>query len=335
MILTNELKVSMMVLMGLWIFPDQLLQFAQTPIDDIPQTKIALGERLFFDPILSSNRTVSCASCHKPEFAFADNLIFSVGVGNMPTTRNSPTAMYMSGRKAFFWDGRASRLEEQALIPIAESREMNLPIAEAIARLDQSPFYRKAFYLVFQDRPMPHLLGAALASYQRSLGKRSSAFDRYRAGDEKAMSTQAVRGLELFLGKARCGQCHAGTDFTDDAFRNIGLVDLQINEPFTLLPEEHGRFNVTKVKADVGKFKTPHLRNIALTAPYMHDGSIATLREVIRFYNDGSRKIHRHWNVDSLLLKPLNLTRREEKALEVFLQQLTDKELTTLRNSKK
>lgn len=323
------------VLTGLWVFSGQAFRTALPPSDDIPQTKVALGERLFFDPILSSNRTVSCASCHKPEFAFADNRAFSLGVGNTPTARNSPTAMYMSGRKALFWDGRATHLHEQALMPIADSREMNLPISAAITRLNESDYYRKAFEQVFRSKPTSLLLGEALASYQMSLGKYTSAFDRYREGEETAMPARAILGLELFLGKAKCSLCHVGTDFTDDAFRNIGLTDLDTAKLASLSPDEWGRFNVTKEKADLGKFKTPHLRNIALTAPYMHDGSIKTLRKVIRFYNDTSRKINRHWNLDTILVAPLKLSRREEKDLEIFLENLTDGELINTNKTRK
>lgn len=296
----------------------------EPPGDDLPATPEQLGEKLFFDPILSGDRTVSCASCHKPEFAFADNQSLSLGVKATPSERNTPTATYMVKRGVFFWDGRAATLEEQALMPIADPREMNLSIDEAVGRLNGDPYYAAAFQKVFQAKPDKSSLATALARFQLTLSAYNSPFDRYMKGDEKAMSAAAIRGLELFVGKARCDKCHRGTDFSDDVFRDIGLRDITPKTLSSLNPEQLGRFSISKDSADIGKFKTPHLRNIAVTAPYMHDGSIKTLKEVIRFYNVTKGKIHLSLNLDVQMRDTVQLNEQEELDLELFLNALTD-----------
>jgi len=281
-----------------------------------------LGERLFFDPILSRDSTVSCASCHKPEFAFADNAPLSKGVQGRKGTRNAPSAMNMADRNHYFWDGRAATLEEQAMGPIENPVEMDLPLTEAVLRLKNSPYYKKSFEVLFGSEPTKELLAKAIAEFERTLETSNTPFDDYiRKNDTSALSASARRGLDLFNGKARCFDCHFGVDFTgNDQFRNIGLYNgKDLNDK--------GRYEVTKNPADLGKFKTPGLRNIALTAPYMHNGMHKTLREVIEYYNDPDKFVPNSINRDTLI-KPLGLTEQEMKDLENFLLSLTDRRFT-------
>lgn len=281
-----------------------------------PQTSEQLGERLFNDVILSVDRTLSCASCHKAAFAFADNMARSPGVNGNITDRNTPSVMYLSQHKHFFWDGRAKTYEEQALGPIASPKEMGLPLPEAEKRLQESPFYQQAFRQVYQAGPSLALMARALADFQRSLAPHNSPYDRYVAGDIDALSPAAVRGMELFIYDANCVFCHKEPYFDNDAYFNIGLFDgKKLNDV--------GRFGISRDSADLGGFATPPLRNIALTAPYMHDGSMNTLREVLDYYNEPDKVVKNSRNRHKEM-KPLNLTKQKISDLEAFLNSLTD-----------
>jgi cytochrome c peroxidase len=284
-----------------------------------PTTKAELGEKLFFDPILSSDRTISCGSCHKPAQAFADTGAVSRGVGGRKGTRNSPSAMNLSLQKIFFWDGRKSNLEEQALEPISNPVEMNLPIAKAVARLRTSKSYNTWFKKIFDQSPSSKNLAEALAAFERTLETTDSPFDEWKfSGDTTAVSESAKRGFVLFNGKAKCITCHFGADLTTNEFRNIGLFDAkQLNDS--------GRFKISRKMEDVGRFKVPALRNIAVTFPYMHNGMFRTLDEVIDFYNDPSKIVPGAINRDTLFAKPLDLTAMEKSDLKEFLFSLTDR----------
>jgi cytochrome c peroxidase len=284
-----------------------------------PTDKAALGKRLFFDPILSRNRTISCASCHREAFAFADTSVVSVGVFGRKGKRNTPSAMNVLLQSSFFWDGRATTLEEQALIPIVNPDEMDLPIDVAVKRLNGSRGYRAYFKQVFGELPTKTNLAQALTAFQQTLETPETPFDDWRMNDnEAAVSESAKRGFALFNEKANCVQCHFGTNFSDTEFRNIGLFDGKILT-------DSGRAAITKKAADLGKFKIGPLRNVALTAPYMHNGMFKTLAEVIDYYNDPDKVIDNSINRDPLLSKPLGLTKQEKKDLEAFLRSLTDK----------
>lgn len=298
-----------------------LMAFQSKLTDKEPVTKVQLGEKLFFDPILSSKRTISCATCHRPEFAFADTSQFSSGVDGIPTNRNTPSAMNLAGRLQLFWDGRAGTLEEQALQPIVAVNEMNLPITEAVARLNADTDYTKAFKKIFKSKPTERTLAEALAAYERTLETANTPYDRYLNGDETAMSPDAIRGRILFVGKANCANCHSGEDFTADRFKNIGLYD---GKRFT----DAGRFTITKDSTHIGHFKVPGLRNVALTAPYMHDGSFKTLKEVIDYYNRPDDLVKNGLNRDLSLSSPLGLTESEIADIEAFLHALTDDRFT-------
>lgn len=282
-----------------------------------PETPEALGELLFSDPILSSNETQSCASCHIPAFGFADTMAVSLGAEGQVGNRNTPGITNMSARPYYFWDGRAPSLEFQALQPIANPVEMNLPVDVAITRLLKDARYQLAFQRVYGHAPDSAALGDALAAFMRTLETGNTPFDRWMQGAKTAMSTSAVRGRVIFMEKGKCFDCHFGPDFTGDEFRNIGLfngADLH----------DTGRFDISKNSADLGKFKTPGLRNVAVTPPYMHNGMFKTLREVIDYYDNPTHFIPNGINRDTLLAQPLSLTEQEKTDLEAFLHALTD-----------
>ncbi|UPK70028.1 cytochrome-c peroxidase [Chitinophaga filiformis] len=282
-----------------------------------PLTRAQLGEQLFFDPILSGDRTISCASCHKPQFAFADTVAFSQGIHGQLTRRNTPSITNQRGRPSFFWDGRSASLEEQAKQPIISAAEMGLPIEEAVKRLNADSSYVRAFRTLFNSVPTERNLLNALAAYERTLETANSPYDRYINGDDHAISPEAARGRLLFIGKANCSNCHSGEDFTADRFKNIGLYN------GTTLADA-GRFEVTKDSAQMGFFKVPGLRNVAVTAPYMHNGMFKTLREVIQYYNKPDAIVDNGIKRDLSLNTPLNLTDTEINELEAFLKTLTD-----------
>lgn len=281
------------------------------------EARAELGRKLFFDPILSSDRTISCASCHKPEFAFADNAPVSKGVGGALGTRNTPSVMNSTARVSFFWDGRARSLEEQARFPIENPVEMNLPIEQALERLNADPYYSAEFQRLYGGPATVKSLGSALAAFQKTLETTNSPYDRYQLGDDDALSPAAKRGRLLFIDKANCATCHAGEDFTSDRFENIGLYNgKELND--------RGRGAITGLPQDDGMFKVPGLRNVALTAPYMHNGMFATLREVVEYYNDPDRFVSDSINRDAKLDKPLGLTEDEIDDIVAFLESLTD-----------
>nr|MBS0037821.1 cytochrome-c peroxidase [Saprospiraceae bacterium] len=276
----------------------------------------ALGEMLFEDVILSADFSISCATCHKPEFAFADTVKFSVGINGHPGTRNTPSAMNVLGRTALFWDGRASSLEEHALQPISNPLEMGLPIPVAIERLKNHPEYPTLFDKVYGEAPDSNLLANALAEFQRTLETVNTQWDRYAIHGED-IDPAVLRGKAIFDSKGMCLECHFTPDFTADEFKNIGTFDGgEFADP--------GRYKITGDSSDLGKFKVPGLRNVAITAPYMHNGMFATLEEVLEFYNDTRSVIPHPINQDSLLQEPLGLTEKERGDVVAFLRALTD-----------
>lgn len=281
-------------------------------------TRAALGKKLFNDKILSLDSSISCASCHKPGFAFADTAAFSKGIGGKLTSRNVPSVLNMKNRPYYFWDGRAASLDIQSLMPIENPDEMGLPVAEAVQRLNRSKTYRQLFLQVFRQTPNRDNLAAALSAYERTLETVDSRFDDWSNGLGKLTASEE-RGRQLFIGsKAKCFDCHAQEDFTTDEFRNIGLYD-----DWKLT--DAGLFNITGKEEDKGKFKIPGLRNVAVTAPYMHNGMFRSLEQVIDYYNDPSAFVMDPINIDPLLKRPLGLTDREKKDLVAFLKSLTDK----------
>lgn len=300
----------------LWLLP--LIIWGLFAARPLPLTEVALGEALFFDPILSADYTVSCASCHKPEFAFADSARFSRGVAGKVGVRNTPSVMNMSAREHFFWDGRAASLEAQVVGPVENPMEMNLPFSQVVNRLRNNLQYRSRFLLVYGVLPDSTHLVRAIAAYERTLETDQTPNDRWLNDEAEGLSEAQIRGRDLFMSKrSRCFDCHFTPDFTADEFRNIGLFDGKALN-------DSGRFLVSRKPEDIGKFKTPGLRNVALTAPYMHNGQFRTLREVIDYYDEPG-KFHPHAiNRDTILPKKIGMSEREKQDLEAFLHALTD-----------
>ncbi len=285
------------------------------PGKKVAVTRQSLGKMLFFDPILSSDSSISCASCHKPENYFADNRDFSLGVGGKKTARNTPSVLNMANRDQLFWDGRAHSLEHQALFPIRDPNEMNLPAGEAVARLNRNKRYSRLFRLVYRCPPNEKNLGDALAAYESTLETAGSKFDLSMKGKAR-LTEDELEGQRIFVGKGNCFDCHFGQDFTGDEFKNIGLYDgITYRDP--------GRFGVTRDSADLGKFKVPGLRNVARTGPYMHDGSFRTLREVIDYYANPGQRVPGAIGTDNTVRKGLDLNEKEKQQLEAFLNTLT------------
>ena len=298
--------------------------FAQTTlgtpdIDDIeypndePHSpeEINLGKTLFFDTRLSLNEKQSCASCHNPDLGFSDGLKTSLGTMGGKVNRNSPHLYNLAWSATLFWDGRSSSLEDQALGPIQAAGEMNLPLSEVVPRLSKVPFYQKQFKVVYGESGLTiENVAKAIAAFERTIISDNSAYDKYIAGNISAMSPSAIRGLALFTGEANCANCHDGPNFTDDSFHNIGVSPVSI---------DRGRANIPGSEELVGAFKTPGLRNIVFSAPYMHDGSESTLEDVINYYNKGGT----HKKSLSSLIKPLNLNSIEIADLVAFLGALT------------
>ncbi len=294
------------------------------PADNPPTAEtIALGRRLYYDPILSKDGTISCASCHQPDFGFADPRQFSVGVAGGTGNRQAPSVLNSAYYTTQFWDGRAASLEEQAVGPMQNPVEMAHTLENIEKALAADPSYVEAFEKAFGPGPITAENAAkAIASFERTVLSGNSPFDRYMyGGDETALSDQAKLGLEVFRSKERgnCAVCHTIEEdhalFSDSKFHNLG-VGAETDGTF----KDPGRFKVTNVEADTGAFKTPTLRNIAQSAPYMHDGSLATLKDVVDFYiGAGNSNPHR----DPELKELDHLTREERDALVVFMESLT------------
>lgn len=324
---------------------------AAAPADN-PQTpeKIALGEKLFFDGRLSANGTVACASCHDPRLAFTDGRPVSVGIHNRVGQRNSPSVLNALYNKFQFWDGRAATLETQAALPIVNPVEMGqLTLDSAVARVAAVPMYRDYFRRVFGRQANGTDLVRAIAAYERSQISFDAPFDHYIAGDSNAIDASAKRGWVLFNTRGRCNLCHALTDttrrpttFTDDTFHNIGVMivrhnvvalarqaeqavskgdTIAIDRAAILTPMSAlGRYLVTRKDSDMASFKTPDIRNVMVTAPYFHDGSAATLWDVMDHYNKGAG-IRDPWlDVD---MQPLALHETEIDDLVALMASLT------------
>lgn len=311
------MKVNFWILMAcsmLFMAGCKYFHFGEKTVAPV-KTEILLGKTLFFDPILSADRKISCASCHKPEFAFADTTAFSKGINGLLTSRNTPSAMNVADRPYLFWDGRSPTLEDQVLHPIANPSEMGFNVGKVIKRLESSAFYVQSFQMIYNQKPTAELLGKAIAAFERSLETGDTPFDRFLRGDSTAVSQSAMRGRKLFIGKANCFDCHFSPDFTGDEFKNIGLFN---GKEFN----DSGRYKVSKNLADIGAFKVPGLRNVALTAPYMHNGTFASLRQVVEYYNNPSVFVQNAIGTDELI-KPLQLTEQEKSDLVAFLESLT------------
>jgi cytochrome c peroxidase len=275
--------------------------------------KAELGKLLYFDTRLSKDNTVSCATCHSPKFGYTDGAPVSTGIRGQKGGRSAPTVINRAYSLAQFWDGRAPSLEEQAKGPIANPIEMGNTHSAVVQTLKGIPGYMAMFKSVFgtEDITIDHV-AKAIATFERTVLSGNSPYDKYKAGNKKAMSASAIRGMDVYFNKAKCDQCHEGINLTTNAYHNLGVGTDQPKP-------DAGRMDFTKNEADWGAFKTPTLRDIALTAPYMHDGSLKTLEEVVEYYDKGGVK---NKNLDEKI-KPLKLTAVEKKDLVEFLKALS------------
>ena len=276
-----------------------------------------LGKRLFFDPILSNDKSISCASCHHPDLAFTDGLSLSKGVGSRIGSRNAPSLANVAYHPYLTREGGVPTLEMQILVPIQEHAEFDFNILLIADRMKEDSTYVRASREAYGRDPDPFVITRAISSFERTIISGDSRYDRFINDDRGSLSVDEQRGRDLFFSeRLACSACHGGFNFTNYAFENNGLYP-DYNDP--------GRFRVTGVESDRALFKVPSLRNVDITSPYMHDGSIATLQEVVEHYNSGGRN-HPHKNN---LIKPLYLTAIEKADLVAFLRTLTDQSFLT------
>jgi cytochrome c peroxidase len=283
---------------------------------------VQLGRQLFFDTRLSSDDDLSCASCHIPEKAYTDGLPVARGHRGKMLSRNTPTLLHLREYLSFFWDGRSSTLQDQIIEVMNNPNEMNMSADELEKKLRRIPGYVEQFNKLFGTEITLSGVTRAIVAFEETLVTERAPFDRFMAGNPNSLNPSARRGLELFQNKGKCAFCHKGFNFTDSNFHNIG-VPPRANDSGRRNNSNHdeGRMAVTGRAGDRGAFKTPTLRNIAQTAPYMHNGVFETLEEVIEFYNDGGGK---NPNLD-IQMEALRLTPREKKDLVAFLKALTGK----------
>lgn len=284
------------------------------PSDNLPtQNRIALGKKLFFDSILSRDNTISCGSCHLEDKYFTDNLKVSKGIENRQGIRNAPTIINVAYHPYFFWDGGNPTLEQQVLGPIENPLEMDFDVNRVVERLLIHDEYPSLFQEAYGKDPSVYTLTRAIACYERTIIRGNSRYDDYvQNNDTSALTASEKNGMNLFFGeKGECFHCHNGFNFTDNSFRNNGLYQTYADS---------GRARITLLLSDIGKFKVPSLRNVDKTAPYMHDGSLATLEEVVDHYNSGGS---RHPNKSPIII-PLRLTITERSDIVNFLKSLTD-----------
>lgn len=270
----------------------------------------SLGERLFFDPILSVDSSISCGSCHKPELGFATNDKVTPGVGGVLGKRNSPSLLNVGFQPYFMREGGVPSLEMQVLVPLGDATEMAHNVVDAVRRLNRNTSYRNEFLTVYGDTASAFLLVRALANFERTLVDFDAPFDHFIQGDATALSNEAIKGGKLFYGKAACVQCHSGVLLTDFGFANNGTAIVDSTD--------YGRELLTNESSDRYVFKVPSLRKVQITAPYMHDGSVSTLADVVEQYNTGGAN---HSYTDSRI-EPLGLSVSEKAQLVAFLEAL-------------
>jgi cytochrome c peroxidase len=272
--------------------------------------RVALGRKLFFDPILSADTSTACATCHRPDKGLSSGDAKPRGIRDQALKRKAPSLFNRAYGTAFFWDGRETTLEAQALKPIEDPTEMGSKLDDVLKRLRDDKEYKARFEKAFPDGVTSVNLGKAIASFERVLLRGDSAVDRFRRkGDHAALTPSERHGLWIYESKGRCWRCHSGANFTDEQFHNTGV---------NWGKEDKGRYAITKHDDDQGKFKTPTLRGVVLSGPYMHDGSLRTLDDVVEFYNRGGGA-NPHLNS---VLGPLGLTKEEMSDLVAFLKAL-------------
>ncbi len=301
--------------------------YPQALKDNIPnKNQIDLGKKLFFDPALSSNDAVSCASCHKPSKSFSDQSPVSLGVNQLAGVRNAMPLFNLAWQTDFFWDGGAKSLELQSLGPITAHNEMNMDLAKLPAKLKALPDYNALFYKAFgKDTIITQYITTALAQFERTLVSGDSKYDQYLI-KQLVLSNEELQGEKVF--KQKCQQCHSGVLFTDLQYHNNGLdnqfpdLDGNMDDP------KLGRARISLSQNDIGKYKTPTLRNLSFTAPYMHDGRLATIDEVLDHYQNG---IISSATLSPFLQASFSITEEEKASIKLFLQTLND--TTFVRNN--
>lgn len=300
------------------VIPDGFPDITFPEGNEFTKARWDLGKKLFYDPILSIDSSISCASCHKAHLAFADDQALSPGVQNRPGVRNAPSLANIAYHPYFLREGSVPTLEMQALVPIQEENEFDHDILVIAELLKNDPEYISMSKQAYERAPDPYVIVRALANFQRTLISGNSSYDKFHfQGQNSALSESARRGMDLFFSsKTSCGNCHGGFNFTDYSFQNNGLDSIY---------DDPGRRRLTGKPEDEALFKVPSLRNVALTAPYMHDGRFATLMEVVEHYDSGGAN---HPN-KSALLKPLQLSSTEIQDLMAFLESLTDEEFVS------
>ncbi len=308
-----------------------------------PQTpeKIELGKKLFFDRRLSGDGTTSCADCHIPDQAYADGQDISLSYPTTKNWRNAQTLINVAFFKNLFHDGRVKTLEDQALFPMMSAFEMNQNLDFLEEEIRVVPEYAEAFKNVFNGEPSRKRIAMAIASFERTLISKNAPYDRFLSGDVNVLSEDARKGLEVFKGKGKCAECHYGVNLSDEKFYALNIPENPklLNDPrvtatmrfvakvyhyndYRNLKEDPGRYLITKDKKDWKAFRTPTLREIAKTGPYMHNGVMATLDEVIDFFDQGGGK-------GNTALKPLSLSPEEKRQLKAFMvEALTGEEIT-------
>ncbi len=299
------------------------------PENAFDEKKVKLGKMLFFDPRLSSSGQIACANCHNPELGWTDNLTRSFGHDRQTGGRNAMTLLNAGFATTLFWDGRAGSLEEQAQFPIKDPLEMNEHLSLAVEKIAKIEGYKKMFKNVFQDTVSLKNIQKAIATFERTIISGPTKFDRFISGDSTLFTDEEVNGLHLFRTKAACINCHNTPYFSDNKFHNDGQT------LFGTKNEDFGRYNITKNKEDLGKFRTPTLREVSRTGPWMHHGHFPSLLDVVQFYNLGNPAPVQKQNLgsarDSLIptpspiLRKLELSKSEEQALVAFLNTLTSR----------
>lgn len=280
--------------------------------NELSDSRWSLGKKLFYDPALSKDSTISCASCHKPELAFSDDRQFSIGVGERLGTRNAPSLANVAYHPYFTREGGVPSLEQQVLVPVQEHNEFGFNIVLISERLQENKSYVEMAKEAYGQDINPYVITRALALFERTLISGNSPFDQFVQGDLTALTIEEKEGMELFFSdKTNCSRCHAGINFTNYSFQNNGLYKEY---------RDQGRMRLTNNPEDLALFKVPSLRNVEVTGPFMHDGTWSTLEEIVKHYNRGGQG-HEH---QSEWIKPLGLSDREVLAMVSFLEALTD-----------
>lgn len=291
------------------------------------KAEVILGKMLFFDPRLSKSDQVSCSSCHDPEMGWSDRRMVALGHNHQQGIRNTPSLYNVENRSVFFWDARAQSLEEQAKGPLTAHNEMAMDVNLLADKLSAIPEYKQYFEEVYQDSIITYeRILESLAIFQKTIKSQPSKFDAFLKGNYSALNEQEIYGMHLFRTKGRCMNCHHGKDLTDDSFHNIGLTYYKRQY------QDLGRFEITNDPQDVGKFKTPSLRDLLNTRPWMHNGLFDDLLGIVNLYNSGmhmldpsaeQKQIDPLYPVTDSLMKPLDLTLEERQAIVAFLESLS------------